>query len=83
MATTRGVSGGYRLARAADAIAVGDIVTILDGPLALVGCVPDDAACERSHSCASRTVWRQLDHAISAALNGITLQDLTKEQEQR
>ena len=39
---TRGVSGGYQLARAAADIAVGDVVTALEGPLSLVGCVPDD-----------------------------------------
>lgn len=81
VSTTRGVSGGYRLARDPQAIAVGDIVTTLDGPLTLIGCVPDDGACERSHSCASRTVWRQLDNAISVALDSITLDDLTTDQE--
>jgi Rrf2 family cysteine metabolism transcriptional repressor len=64
---TRGVSG------------VGDVVTALEGPLSLVGCVPDDGGCERAESCASRVVWRRLDSAISGALNSITLEDLTRE----
>ena len=76
---TRGVSGGYQLARSPATIAVGDVVTVLEGPLSLVGCVPDDAGCERSESCASRTVWRRLDRAITGALNGITLEDLARE----
>ena len=76
---TRGVSGGYQLARSAGAIAVGDVVTALEGPLSLVGCVPDDGGCERAESCASRVVWRRLDSAISGALNSITLEDLTRE----
>ncbi len=76
---TRGVSGGYQLARAAAAVTVGDVVTALEGPLSLVGCVPDDGACERSDSCASRIVWRRLDSAISGALDGITLEDLIGE----
>jgi DNA-binding IscR family transcriptional regulator len=58
---------------------VGDVVTALEGPLSLVGCVPDDGACARVESCASRVVWRRLDTAISGALNGITLEDLTME----
>ena len=45
---TRGVSGGYQLARAAGDVAVGDVVTALEGPLSLVGCVPDDGACARA-----------------------------------
>ncbi|MFA4965315.1 MAG: RrF2 family transcriptional regulator [Thermoleophilia bacterium] len=77
--TTRGVSGGYQLARPPRSIPVGDVVTALEGPLSLVGCLPDDGACERAESCASRVVWRRLDTAISGALNGITLEDLTME----
>jgi Rrf2 family transcriptional regulator, cysteine metabolism repressor len=76
---TRGVSGGYELARPAAAIAVGDVVTALEGPLSLVGCVPDEGGCQRAESCASRVVWRRLDSAISGALNGITLEDLSRE----
>ena len=76
---TRGVSGGYQLARPAGDVAVGEVVTALEGPLSLVGCVPDDGACERAESCASRVVWRRLDSAISGALNSITLDDLTRD----
>jgi Rrf2 family cysteine metabolism transcriptional repressor len=81
--TTRGVSGGYQLARSPEAIAVGDVVTALEGPLTLIGCVPDDGACERSESCASRTAWRRRDAAISDALNNVTLRDLTSEPQRR
>ena len=76
---TRGVTGGYQLARDSASIVVGDVVTALEGPLSLVGCVPDDGGCARAESCASRVVWRRLDSAISGALNGITLEDLTRE----
>ena len=76
---TRGVSGGYQLAQAAAAVPVGAVVTALEGPLSLVGCLPDGAACERADSCASRIAWRRLDDAISGALNSITLEDLTTE----
>ena len=76
---TRGMSGGYQLGRDAASIAVGDVVTALEGPLSLVGCVPDDGACDRAESCASRVVWRRLDSAITGALNSITLEDLTRE----
>jgi Rrf2 family cysteine metabolism transcriptional repressor len=76
---TRGVSGGYQLAQPAGNIAVGDVVTALEGPLSLVGCVPDDGGCERADSCASRVVWRRLDSAISGALSSITLEDLARE----
>jgi Rrf2 family transcriptional regulator, cysteine metabolism repressor len=79
VATTRGAGGGYRLAREASAISVGDVVTAIEGPLTLIGCVPDDKACERADGCASRRVWRLLDEAICEALDGISLEDLVSE----
>lgn len=83
VATTRGVSGGYQLARRPESIDVLDVVTALEGPLSLIGCLPDDSACERSDSCASRAAWRRLDAAISEALSSVTLHDLTVERERQ
>jgi Rrf2 family protein len=77
--TARGVTGGYRLARPAFEISVADVVEALEGPLSLVGCLPDDQGCERAGGCASRQVWRRLDDAISGALSAITLEDLKME----
>lgn len=77
--TARGVSGGYRLARSAEQISVADVVEALEGPLSLVGCLPDGQGCERAGGCASRQVWRRLDDAISGALGAITLEDLKME----
>ena len=74
--TARGVAGGYWLARAAAEISVADVVEALEGPLSLVGCLPNDAGCDRADGCASRQVWRRLDDAISGALGAITLEDL-------
>ena len=54
--STRGKTGGYKLARPADLITFGDVIRLTDGPLALLPCVsrafyqrcddcPDEAAC--------------------------------------
>jgi Rrf2 family transcriptional regulator, cysteine metabolism repressor len=79
VSATRGVYGGYQLARGPEEISVADVMAALEGPLSLVGCVPDDGGCERVDGCASREVWRRLDQAITHALTGITLRDLTTE----
>lgn len=76
VATTRGASGGYRLAREPARVAVADVVTALEGPLALVECMQSDRSCVRAEGCASRVVWRRLDEAITQALAGISLADL-------
>ncbi len=77
--TTRGASGGYALTREPNEVTVADIVTALEGPLALVDCLPGDANCPRAENCASRVVWRRLDEAITGALGAITLNDLIAE----
>jgi Rrf2 family cysteine metabolism transcriptional repressor len=79
VASTRGASGGYRLSRPAGAISVADIVTAIEGPLSLVGCLPDEGGCARAGSCASQAVWRRLDDAISRALSDISLDELSVE----
>ena len=79
VASTRGASGGYRLSRPAGAISVADIVTAIEGPLSLVGCLPDEGGCSRAGSCASQRVWRRLDDAISGALGDISLDELSVE----
>jgi len=79
VASTRGASGGYRLSRPAEAISVADIVTAIEGPLSLVGCLPDEGGCARAGSCASQRVWRRLDDAINGALGGISLDELSVE----
>ena len=77
--STRGASGGYRLSRPAASISVADIVTAIEGPLSLVGCLPDEGGCERAGSCASQRVWRRLDGAITKALSDISLDELSVE----
>src|SRR5664279_1867379 len=55
VASERGKFGGYRLAKAAQKITIGEVVRLIDGPLAPIGCVsqsayekctcPDEAHC--------------------------------------
>ena len=77
---TRGVTGGYRLARPPAEITAADVVQALEGSLELLACVHDGDACRRSRSCLSRRVWARLDEAIAGALAGVTLRELVAEQ---
>src|ERR1700716_2920644 len=57
---TRGVHGGYRLARAPEAITVGDIYRILEGEVAPVDCTAEDylpGTCARGPGCLWRSIW--------------------------
>ena len=74
--SSRGASGGYRLARPADQITVGEIVAILEGRKALTQCESDPEACERSGSCSVRNLWKEATQALYDKLNRVSLSDL-------
>lgn len=75
--STRGNSGGYRLAREPREYVIGDILRIMEGSLAPVSCLEDEAnLCEMSNACLTLDFWKGLDKAISDYVNSVTLQDL-------
>ncbi len=74
----RGVKGGYRLARPAEEINVADIISALDGPIAITECIDDTPGeCSQEPSCAIRGHWQRINDAIRGALEGITLAEMT------
>ena len=78
--SVRGAGGGYFLARDPSEITVGDVLAVLEGPLAPVACIIDggDRPCERYKNCATRGLWENIANALSDVVNSITIQDLTE-----
>ncbi len=77
----RGAKGGYTLASSPEKIFVGDIIRVLEGPIAPVECVSDlnkdiNCRCGRSDDCLARRVWEKLRDHINELLNDISLQDM-------
>ena len=73
----RGHQGGYSLARDAQAITVADIVTALDGPVALTACVDGhEGDCSVETMCAIRGHWDAVNTAVRGALESVTLADM-------
>ncbi len=77
-----GVGGGYYLAKPASEISLGQIVRVLDGPLAPIGCVSQMAyepcGCPDEETCGLRLVMLDVRNAISGILDGTTLADVTR-----
>lgn len=75
-----GLGGGYALARPAAEITLGQIVRILDGPLAPIRCVSQMAyepcACPDEKTCGLRLVMSDVRNAISSILDRTTLADV-------
>jgi FeS assembly SUF system regulator len=73
----RGAHGGYVLARAPKDISVAEIVTALDGPVAITACVDGaDDPCNVQSVCLLRGSWDAVNSAIEAALTDVTLEDM-------
>jgi Rrf2 family protein len=76
VASQRGQSGGYRLARAASTITLADVIRAIDGPLAGVR---DDAPEDVTYPGAAarlREVWIALRASMRSVLEATTLADV-------
>ena len=77
-----GFGGGYYLARPASEISLGQIVRVLDGPLAPVRCVSQMAYepcdCPDEQTCGLRMVMGDVRNAIAAILDNTNLADVTR-----
>jgi FeS assembly SUF system regulator len=78
LVSQRGAKGGYRLARTPAEITAADIVSAVDGPIALTMCLEHgDGACEVESMCPTRQGWRRINDAIRSAMQGVTLAELS------
>lgn len=74
----RGARGGYRLARLLQEISVADVVTAIDGPIALTACVEGSGAgCLVEHQCPCRGRWDLVNAAVRQALGLVSLADMS------
>ena len=79
LTASRGVAGGFCLARPAGDISVAEIVEAVDGPIALTNCQTGDVHdCTITGSCSVRGHWGPINRAVRAALDAVTLADLLR-----
>ncbi|TNF71265.1 MAG: SUF system Fe-S cluster assembly regulator [Acidobacteria bacterium] len=79
LSSHRGVKGGYTLDRSAEEITVFDIVTVLEGPIAITECIDDSPSeCSQEPHCPVRGNWQRINRAIQLALEDITLAEMTR-----
>jgi len=77
--SSRGVNGGYSLNRSAEDVSVFDIVSAIEGPVALTACVDGGdggSGCAMEHHCAFSGRWESVNKAVQDALRGVRLSDL-------
>lgn len=74
----RGVGGGYVLARPAESITLGAIVSAVDGPIAVGDFGPPhlNGACDHEGQCALLAVWSEVGELMREHLDSFTLADM-------
>jgi FeS assembly SUF system regulator len=76
--STRGAKGGYALARAPEKITVAEVISVLEGPIALTECSISQQGCEQASGCEIRGSWTLINQTIHNALESLTLADLIR-----
>jgi Rrf2 family protein len=77
LSASRGVRGGYRLARPAREIALVDIVEPFEGKRVRPGCLlQPDQPCREERSCSAHRAWSEAKSAYSTFLETTTLADI-------
>lgn len=77
LVSTRGVAGGFHLAREPREITVAAIIEAVDGPIALTNCQHGEvSACVIHGRCEVRPHWGAINAAVRGALAAVTLAEL-------
>ena len=74
--SSRGVKGGFCLAKPASEISMLDILEAIEGPLSMARCVPDARGCEWSSGCPAAAVWSRVQSAVTDILRNADLETL-------
>ena len=69
----RGTHGGYKLARPASGITVADVISAIDGQIALTQCSHHKGGCAIESFCGVRTNWRLINQTVRHALEAVSL----------
>lgn len=79
--SVRGAGGGYKLAKPAAEISVGDILRALEGSLDPVECpgLKEESSCGGSQFCVTKYVWQRINDSINQTVDEIKLEQLIEE----
>ncbi len=78
--SVRGAQGGYELIRKPEEITVGEIIRVLEGPLAPSDCILDsEPECARADYCVTRLIWEKIMDSINNVIDSITLKDMVND----
>lgn len=75
----KGAHGGYMLSRDAADITVSEILQTMERPYLPHHCVDDPESCCKMHEgCNMLCLWKQIDEAIRAVTDNVTIADIVR-----
>ncbi len=76
----RGKNGGYAIAKEPETIKLGEIIRLMDGPLAPIACVSRSAYqhCDFEKRCVLKPIWARVNDAISGIVDNIDFRQLVE-----
>jgi len=80
LTSKRGVKGGYSFARKPDAVSIGEVIRLMDGPIAPVACTAtqpaEECSCPDKNNCALKSLMTDVRAEIVALLDNRTIDDV-------
>ena len=73
----RGANGGYRVNRPAGRISVAEVISAIEGPIAMTECSVEPGLCHQEGSCNLRSNWQRISVAVSRALENVSLAEMS------
>jgi len=84
LVSTRGAHGGYRLSRSPEQITMGEVLRVLEGPIAPMICATEGEMteiCGKLGTCKIQQLWSKVRDAVATTIDAMTLAELTGEPE--
>ena len=76
LVSSRGMKGGYALAREPREISISEVIADLEGPIALTECSTDLSGCDLEQCCPNKNNQKVINAVVRGALERLTLADL-------
>ncbi|MGD9809446.1 MAG: Rrf2 family transcriptional regulator [Deferribacterales bacterium] len=77
LSSERGKKGGFKVAKPTADITVYDIISAIEGDIALNKCIFDEDFCSLVHSCTAHSMWADIQDNLVEMLKSYTLAKLT------
>ncbi|MCD6034459.1 MAG: system Fe-S cluster assembly regulator [Rickettsiales bacterium] len=77
LTSTRGLHGGYTLAKGSTIITMADIISAVDGPISLTECINEEEKnCGIESFCPTRSGWHKINHKVREAFASVSLAEI-------